>query len=207
MTDRLASPWTRQPCKALCGGMIETHTETGIQAWHYVHTEPGDHRPGCVCPGSRTFPRSVALVSCSGPKLGHPDFAFRLYTSPLFVLASRWARDWRNAEGWAILSAKHGIVMPGQVIEPYNTRITRTTAADWSAMVADQIEARWKPEVRLIVLAGADYLGWIQGVPNPVEQPLQGLQIGQRLQWLSAATGTSASVAREPQEVQGELWG
>ena len=72
--------------------------------------------------------------------------------------------------------------------------------------VADQIEARWKSDVRLIVLAGADYLGWMPDVPNPVEQPLRGLQIGQRLQWLSAAVGNVAPVGREPVEVQGELF-
>lgn len=198
------SPWTQQPCKALCGSTPLTHAETGTQSWHYTPLEEG---LCCVCPGGKPHPKAIALVSCSGPKLDRPARAFRLYTSPLFRLASTWAANWRNADGWAILSAKHGIVWPGQVLEPYNTRITRASAAEWSMMVADQIEARWKPDVRLIVLAGADYLGWMADVPNPVEQPLRGLQIGQRLQWLSAAVGNPVPAEREPVEVQGELFG
>ncbi len=58
------------------------------------------------------------LVSCVKPKRGYPSPAKDLYLSDWFKKAFRYASQ--NADEWFILSAKYFLVLPDQVIEPYD---------------------------------------------------------------------------------------
>ena len=129
----------------------------------------------------------VTLVSCSGPKLGEPAPAADLYTSGLFKKARAYAE--RQPGSWAILSALYGLVWPEEVLAPYDLRLSEQPAAErlrWGEQVT-----RWVPRVppgRVLELhAGEAYCaplraqlvraGW------QVEEPLAGLEIGERLRW------------------------
>lgn len=151
----------------------------------------------------------VALVSCSGPKLTSPSPARDLYQSDLFKKARAYAE--RHADAWAILSAQHGVVLPDQVIAPYDrsvkdiSRRTRGHVASgttwseierWRAEMHRQLHDLFPQAARFLFLAGDDYdcaLGW-HG-PRRLEvrctlafdRPLEGMQIGERKRWLKAA--------------------
>lgn len=136
------------------------------------------------------------LIGCGARKLDHAAPARDLYTGPLF----RAARTYAEASGlpWAILSAHYGLVMPEQVIEPYDAtlRAARGLApfsAEIRRVTIGQQLGRWLVGVRPAVVqmhAGAAYHRWArQGLDLAqvhgiyLVAPLTGLEIGQRLSW------------------------
>lgn len=139
----------------------------------------------------------VGLVSCVDTKLDEAAPACELYASPLF----RGARAWMDGQGlvWFILSARHGAIEPSEVIEPYSERLPsgRSAAAvrrrrQWARRVVQQLHDHLG-DLQGIVFelhAGRDYadplVRLLEGQDATVEQPLQGLQIGQRLSWYKA---------------------
>lgn len=94
-----------------------------------------------------------------------------------------------------ILSAKHGILHPTQIIEPYDQSLYHLSALErrqWSEVVVKQLIAIAPPPAELIILAGKRYR---EGIVKPLQNagynitiPLQGLGIGKQLQWLNSNT-------------------
>lgn len=150
----------------------------------------------------------VVIIACGKSKLPHAAPARDLYTGSLF----RAAREHAEATGsaWFIASAKHGLIPPHAVIEPYDQRLgkgaaarfVRDTSIDaWRDRVAKQLAAELKElgdldGVSFEILAGADYVAPIReaisralsGGSTAVEvrDPLKGKQVGERLAWLKA---------------------
>jgi hypothetical protein len=85
----------------------------------------------------------------------------------------------------AILSAKHGLLQPDDVIAPYDLTLKTMGKRErdlWARKVTAQIIARYPPEQwHYVYFAGADYT---QGLPNG-EHPMGKLSFGRRLQWLN----------------------
>lgn len=135
---------------------------------------------------------TVVLIGCSAAKLGHAAPARDLYTSQLF----RMSRAYCEARGdeWAILSVLHGLVLPGQGLEPYDVNFMRLRAAGanaiqgWAARTRMQLDVIF-PGARFVLVAGSDYRGAIAHLPaHRREEPLAGLQIGERQSWLKRQT-------------------
>lgn len=94
-----------------------------------------------------------------------------------------------------ILSAKHGILHPTQLVEPYDQSLYHLSAPErrqWSEIVVKQLIAIAPPPSEFIMLAGKRYR---EGIIEPLQKagynttiPLQGLGIGKQLQWLAANT-------------------
>jgi hypothetical protein len=123
----------------------------------------------------------IVLVACCGKKLPNAAKAKDIYRSELFIKSRRYAEQ--HGDRWLILSAKHGVVDPEDVIEPYDETLNDKSAAErraWSAKVAEQLQKHRHD--RLTVLAGGSYCGWTDGFN--AERPMQGLGIGQQLQYL-----------------------
>lgn len=108
----------------------------------------------------------------------------------------RKAREYAEREGdaWFILSALYGVVEPDKVIEPYNVRLdflTKPQRATWQHKVAKQLAEHGLAGRRLVVLAGIKYRAWVPAwrakTGGPVEEPLEGMQIGFQMQWLTQA--------------------
>lgn len=156
----------------------------------------------------------VVLVGCSSSKLATEAPARELYTSTLF----KASRAYAEARGgpWAILSAKHGLVLPETYLAPYDysfkslraeagrapkvARSVKGAVEDWGRTVQRELVRRW-PGARFIFLAGADYAACLptfsgsilDGRPArsaPIEsvEPLRGMGIGERVAWLKRAT-------------------
>lgn len=68
------------------------------------------------------------LVACCSKKLRHAAPAKDLYCSQWFRLVRAVIE--KRGEPWAILSAKHGLVFPEQVIEPYNETLHTKSRAE-----------------------------------------------------------------------------
>ena len=115
--------------------------DTGRAEWVVYCRERKRHFRGFLSVGNATdfcegkF-RRVILASCAATKLDRPAPAADLYASPLF----RAARCYAEASGhpWFILSARHGLVEPTTVLEPYDTKLTDLKPDERSAW-ADRV--------------------------------------------------------------------
>lgn len=138
--------------------------------------------------------KPIVLVACSGQKLDHAAPAQDLYTSDLFKKARAWAEKFGGR--WYILSAKHGVVPPGQIIKPYDETLNDKTGherACWNALVRAQFG---EPSCGVVVLAGEKYRGWLSGIPHDV--PMAGLGIGQQKAWLKSQVDAGKAPATIP---------
>jgi hypothetical protein len=132
----------------------------------------------------------IGLVACASQKLLRPAPARELYVSQLFKKASAYAE--LTCDRWYILSAKHGLLRPDEVIEPYDIRLganhkTSPSTYLWAARVQEQMAAEFAglANVKIVALAGEQYRTALHGTPWPHEIPLKGLGIGQQLGWLT----------------------
>ena len=136
----------------------------------------------------------MIVIGCGKAKLDHAAPAGELYTGSLFRAASRYAEARHDSQdhAWLILSAKHGLIDPGTVIEPYEQKLALKGEALrlWATRAAEEFES-WGPAVAE-VLMGERYavpfckalselsIAWIT--------PLAGKGTGERLAWLKRAT-------------------
>lgn len=112
-----------------------------------------------------------------------------MYVSPLFKMSRRIVE--RRTSRWFILSAKHGVLDPNQLIEPYDvtlTRMPKKAREDWATKVRKQIK-QVAGDDDIVVLAGDYYIAPFKGITNKVLNPLDKLEIGERLQWLKQMGG------------------
>ena len=99
----------------------------------------------------------------------------------------------RTGHPWFVVSAMWGLVEPGEVVEPYNVRVTELDARA-QALLGEQVARRLRervPVARVVeVHVGEAYLrvvrGSLQAQGFTVEAPLAGLEIGARLRWYRA---------------------
>ena len=149
----------------------------------------------------------VGLVGCASSKLQRPAPARELYTSQLFRKASAYAAA--TCDRWYILSAKHGLVHPDTVLEPYDVklganRLDTPPIHDWAERVRVQLAEELADvadvaDVLLVALAGEQYRTvlrpWLgaAGCRWPFEIPMLGMGIGQQLGWLTHELSTASA--------------
>lgn len=158
---------------------------------------------------------TIALIACGKKKRSFPCPARELYIGPLFTAEREWAEA--NADAYWIASAKHLILEPDQVIEPYDLSL-RDLDAETRRTRARQIQlhfrSRWidfctfeksprgfivaKTRPRVVLLAPRDYLSgfyeWRQRHRDSFsfETPLAGMGIGEQLAWLRQSCNDDA---------------
>ena len=137
--------------------------------------------------------RTVYLISCVSKKRDVPAPAKDLYESELF----HRARAYVEASGrpWFILSAKHGLVAPGEVIAPYDETLNTMGVADrraWAEKVQAQMDERLPAAERIVVFAGQRYreflMAYLRRRATKVEVPMKHLGIGEQLSWLGRSS-------------------
>ncbi len=136
----------------------------------------------------------IVVLSCTRRKGHEAAPAEELYTSEWF----RKARAYAEATGgrWFILSAKHGLVEPRQVLAPYEHSLREMPAwrrRCWGRNAAIEIGRRITRPTRVVFLCGSPYrepvlefLRYCTGHPVEAVAPIEGLGIGQQLAWLTA---------------------
>ena len=131
----------------------------------------------------------VFLVSCVAKKSARSMPARALYCSDLFEKSRDFVE--RQKGEWFILSAKHGLVAPNQVIEPYNETLKDKTASErfqWAHGVIENLRPHCPPGTTVVILAGEKYREFLVSLLHElrctVEIPMEGLKIGEQLSWL-----------------------
>lgn len=130
----------------------------------------------------------IGLVACASQKLKRPAPARHLYNSTLFRKASAYAAA--QCDQWYILSAKHGLVHPDTVLEPYDAKLATPTSLAtqyWADRVRAQLaqELADVPRVLLVALAGERYRTVLHPCQWPYRIPMKGLGIGEQLSFLT----------------------
>jgi len=132
----------------------------------------------------------VGLISCASRKRADATEARNLYSSPLFMKAREYVES--RCDTWYILSAKHGLVSPAQVIDPYEETLNTKSRAEldkWAQKVWADLSRRLKSVDHVIILAGKRYREFLVPLATnhgcAVKVPMEGLSIGRQLQWLS----------------------
>lgn len=131
----------------------------------------------------------IGLVGCVKTKLGYAAPAQDLYTSALF--RGRRAFVTGSCDGWYILSAKHGLVAPADVLEPYEDSLKGKSAAakrTWAASVLRAVETTdlQIADSTFEIHAGAEYrnFGLADGLISrgaTVEVPAEHMSQGEQL--------------------------
>lgn len=135
--------------------------------------------------------RSIALVSCVGKKLNQPAPAGEIYWSDWFKKAKGLAEGEGRFDCWYILSAKHHLLHPETVIEPYEMTLNTMTRCErlaWSTEVIKQLNGILCHGDLVTFFAGRRYrefiVPWLLKNNYNVSLPMVGMGIGQQLAWM-----------------------
>lgn len=140
-------------------------------------------------PQGHNHVHTVCLVACTSRKGDQPAAAEFIYKSPLFSAARRYAE--KRADQWFILSAKHGLLSPTEVIDPYNESLMSQSDSqrqDWAERVHKEFATRVPERGRVIFLAGSAYRSYLapkfEDEGRDTAAPMSTLGIGSQVAWL-----------------------
>lgn len=133
---------------------------------------------------------ALVLISCTKAKLPKAAPARELYSSPAFQMKRRLAEQ--AGASWVVLSAKHGILRPDDVVEPYDETLTTMGVAarkKWARNVVPTLIQLAHSSSHVVCLAGQHYIEFlVQPMADArvnMSQPLKGLRQGEQLAWLT----------------------
>lgn len=109
----------------------------------------------------------VGLVACSAQKLARAAPARELYQGDVFKKSVRWMEHHDRVAEWAILSALHGLVLPDQVLEPYECSLSsgdNRSRVEWAERTKAQILERWGQDTVYMLLLPGHYVAATLGL-------------------------------------------
>ena len=132
--------------------------------------------------------KTIILISCVSKKGTKKAKAEKMYESALFIKSLAYARKLKH-DNIYILSAKHHLLALDAEIEPYNLTLNTMNKQErtaWGNEVITQLKKVANVgKDKFIILAGKNYLTPIKTALKYIETPLEGMKIGERLQFLS----------------------
>lgn len=131
----------------------------------------------------------IGLVGCVKSKRAEAAPAADLYTSTLFRGRRRWVET--TCSRWFVLSAKHGLVSPDRVLDPYDETLNdigRDDRRRWAKSVLAELLEEFGDLSRhdFEIHAGATYLDYglrsgLISIGCRVIAPAEGLRQGEQL--------------------------
>jgi hypothetical protein len=138
----------------------------------------------------------IALVSCAGQKKAEPSPAFDLYQSAWFRKCDQYVVS-QKYDSKFVISAKHGLVSDGEIVEPYEQTLNDMPIAArkiWAESVFSQVLAQFPDGAEIDIYAGNRYrdhlVSMLINAGYRVTVPLEGLGIGQQLAWFDSKNST-----------------
>lgn len=127
------------------------------------------------------------LISCVSKKLDYKAKAEEIYVSTLFKYNMQYAKS-MSADRIFILSAKYGLLDLRDEIEPYDQTLNKMKTEEirtWARRVLSDL--RKATDIRndkFVFLAGDKYRKFLLPHISNYEIPLEGMRIGEQLQYL-----------------------
>jgi hypothetical protein len=132
--------------------------------------------------------KNIVLISCVSKKLDRKSTAENIYTSSFFLKKLTYAKSLKPS-GIFILSAKHGLLKLTDEIEPYDKTLNKMRVnerKEWSKVVVNQLKSVVDlKKDQFTFLTGNKYREYLLTELDQVKIPMQGLKIGEQLQWLT----------------------
>jgi cytoplasmic iron level regulating protein YaaA (DUF328/UPF0246 family) len=135
--------------------------------------------------------KTLGLISCSKAKQDYRCKASEMYSaSDLFNKAYAYAK--KNYSAVAILSARYGLLLPDEIIEPYNETLNKKNAQEvkfWSDRVFEQMKSKIDlQEIEVAYFhAGKKYrehlIPKLENAGIKCEAPIKNLRIGKQKAW------------------------
>lgn len=141
-------------------------------------------------------PRTICIVSCTAHKRDVRMRAEYLYSSDLFYKSRRYAQA--NYDAWLILSAKHGLIKPCEILAPYERKLTTLSLSE-RGVLAEQVSLQaatlfGASSVQISSICGDEYDDLLDEAGIRFSRkPEFALPIGKKLQALGAATDPDKS--------------
>jgi hypothetical protein len=127
---------------------------------------------------------TISFVACAKRKANKKCIAEKMYISTLYTYSLQYAKE--HSDIVYILSAKHGLLALDKIIDPYNETLNDKSdkeIKEWSKKVFNNLIQLNLENNNFLYLCGNNYKKYLmQWLPG--EDPLQGLGLGKRLQWL-----------------------
>lgn len=144
--------------------------------------------------------KRIVLLSCVATKLDHPAPAEELYDSPLFKKSLAYAKALKPDHIY-ILSAKHYVLPLNKVIAPYDMTLLNMSAEEvreWAEKIIKILSSKFDLDNdEFIILAGDKYRKNIVPEMAHWSAPLEGLRIGEQLQWYTKKLKQLGKVIKE----------
>lgn len=132
--------------------------------------------------------KKVILISCVSKKHKRKSKAKDLYISALFKKNLQYALQ-QKPDQIFILSAKYGLVLLDEEIEPYDLTLNTMSAPEirqWATKVTQRLSEHTDLQQDLFIfLAGTKYRKYLIPHLAHVQIPFEGLTIGRQLQQLT----------------------
>lgn len=129
----------------------------------------------------------IALISCVSKKINTTTKAKDIYISPLFKKSYNYAI--LNNYKIYILSAKYYLLKPDDIITNYNLTLNNFNELEkkkWAFKIYNQLSQEIDINDEIVWLCGYNYKKYLNRlIKNKQIDPLKGLSIGKRLQWLN----------------------
>ena len=135
----------------------------------------------------------LCLIGCVKQKQKLAAPAKELYTSTLFRSARAYAEG--RATKWFILSAKHCLLSPETVIDPYELTLkdlAKPERLEWAKRVLKELVPHLRDTKEVEIIAGVDYrehlVGLLKEQGIEVSEPLARYGLGMQISWLREHT-------------------
>ena len=133
----------------------------------------------------------VVLIACASQKRESPSPARDLYQSALFRKSLRYAEAVLEPDRIYVLSAKHHLLPLDETVAPYDRTLNRMSASEVRTSADEVLEQLRQQtdlgEDRFTLLAGNTYRKHLVPELAHVEVPMEGMRIGEQLQFLTEA--------------------
>lgn len=133
----------------------------------------------------------IALVGCGAKKGTTWKPVREMYTSTLFRMSMEIAEQ--RCDRVYVVSAKHGMLHPNETIAPYEMHIGELTFREremWASRIVDRLRYLHRHDYQVELYMGREYAMPLSRALRDrtyhVDDPLRGLQIGERLHQLAA---------------------
>lgn len=136
----------------------------------------------------------ISFVACCKLKSNKKTTAEKMYVSSLFKLSLKYAKE--HSDKVFILSAKYGLLALDNIIEPYNETLNTKTddeIKEWSKKIIKSIKKLKLEKSKFLYLCGSNYKKYLEKELIG-KDPMKGLGLGYRLQWLKKHTSVSYNI-------------
>jgi hypothetical protein len=130
-------------------------------------------------PKKKPLMQVVGLINCCSQKMPHACEASKLYQGRLFKRALKLIQLITREFG--ILSAKHHLVLPNEIIEPYDKTISKSNHA-WAELTKAKIKIQY-PAAKFKVILSRPYLQAMKGLDYEEIIPKK-LNIGEQINFI-----------------------